>query len=94
MSKAKPIVAVSKYVKELGDCLKKYSVEELLKFNEDHKDIIGRDKVEKFKNSSSDVQKITLWKMILIRTDMPQYLKNKAAADYGFWKGQHEKDKN
>lgn len=58
------IKVIKQYVQERDEALAKFSVEALTEFVEKNIDLIGKDVVDTFKESSPIVKKATLCKMI------------------------------
>ena len=54
---------VKKYMQDLKTCLEKCSVDELVKFIESNRKILGNKQVDDFLNSTYEVKEITLHKM-------------------------------
>lgn len=66
------------YVKELGECLKKESIDELRKFVQKYSGLFDPVMVKHFSTAPNGVIEITLYKMIYSRTDLPEKLREKA----------------
>ena len=66
---------IKKFVKERDKMLKKCSVKELRNFVNNNADLYGIEFVEAFNRASDEVAEITLHKMIVNCTNLPQKLR-------------------
>ena len=80
--------ALKMYVKERDEMLKKCDVNELRKFVETHKQYFSKQYLERFSMASNEVLEVTLHKMIVNVTTLPEALRNKSA----LWLGLHGYD--
>lgn len=88
---------IKQYVKERDEMLLKCSIEELRKFTEEHQHILSKGYVEAFRQAPDKVVEITLHKMIVNVTNLPDDFRQKSAdwlLDRGFhlelWGGDDE----
>ena len=70
---------VKKYVKERDQMLRKGSVEELRKFVNSHKENYSEDYIKAFNEASDEVLEVTLHKMIVNVTSMPEAMRSQSA---------------
>lgn len=70
---------IKKYVKERDEMLRKCSVEELRKFTNAHKQYYDAEWLKAFNEATDEVLEVTLHKMIVNVTSMPEELRSKSA---------------
>lgn len=70
---------IKKYVKERDEMLKKRSVEELRKFVNSHKQYYDSAYIEAFNMASDNLLEVTLHKMIVNVTSMPETMRSQSA---------------
>lgn len=58
------------YTRELGYCLRRKSIADLVEFTKNNAHILGEETVASFVQSSPKVQEMTMWKLIYSREDL------------------------